>query len=79
MQNKHDDALNILNEIMAGEEDGYIYEELAENYLALNDLELAKEYFTKTYDMLSEDIWLQANEKERIARWAQFKTMDSEN
>ena len=55
-------------------DDGYIYEELAENYLVKNELEKSKTYFQKTYELLHTDIWLQANEKERIERWkANFK------
>jgi hypothetical protein len=72
MQGKHNEALFILDEIAAGEPDGYIHEELAENYLATNDLQQAKENFQLTYDLLSEDIWLKANEQERIARWESF-------
>ena len=72
MQGKNDKALTILEEIEAGEPDGYIHEELAENYLVLKDMEQAKENFQLAYDLLSEDIWLKANEGERIARWKSF-------
>lgn len=50
------------------EEDGYIYEEIGECLLALNKPGESKEYFKKAYEVLSKDIWLQANEKERLER-----------
>ncbi len=69
MMQKNDEALFILHEIEGVGDDGYIYEELAENYLVKNELEKSKTYFQKTYELLHTDIWLQANEKERIDRW----------
>ncbi len=72
MLHRVEEALFILDEIVVGEEDGYIYEEFAENYFIQNETALAKEYFQKTYDLLASDIWIQANEPERIARWKSF-------
>lgn len=72
MLHRVEEALFILDEIVVGEEDGYIYEEFAENYFIQNERALAKEYFQKTYDLLASDIWIQANEPERIARWKSF-------
>ena len=69
MMQKHDEALFILHEIEGDGDDGYICEELAENYLVKNIPEKSKTYFQKTYELLHTDIWLQANEKERIERW----------
>lgn len=50
------------------EQDGYVYEEIGENLLALGKTSESKPYFTKAYDLLSKDIWLAANEKERLER-----------
>lgn len=50
------------------EQDGYIFEELGECLLLLNRKEEAKPNFAKAYEMLSKDIWLKENEKERLER-----------
>jgi tetratricopeptide (TPR) repeat protein len=50
------------------EEDGYVFEEIGECMLALGKAEDAKPYFRKAYEMLSKDIWLAANEKDRLER-----------
>lgn len=52
----------------AGEESGYVFEELGELLLAAGKKIEAANYFSKAYGILSEDIWLQANETERLAR-----------
>jgi len=72
MLNRIEEALFVLDEIIDGDEDGYIYEEFAENYLLQQENKLAKKYFQKTFDLLANDIWIQANEPERIARWKSF-------
>lgn len=66
--------LSLLKEIEEKglEQDGYIYEELAELYLIKENKSEAKKYFVLAYDLLSKDIWLAANEKERLER---IKTM----
>ena len=66
--------LSLLKEIeeKSLEQDGYIYEELAELYLIKENKAEAKKYFGLAYDLLSKDIWLAANEKERLER---FKTL----
>ena len=62
--------LSLLKEIEEKglEQDGYIYEELAELYLIIEKKEEAKKYFGLAYDLLSKDIWLSANEKDRLER-----------
>lgn len=50
------------------EEDGYVYEELAECMLAAGGKEEAAEYAGLAYDILSGDIWLRENEKQRLDR-----------
>jgi tetratricopeptide (TPR) repeat protein len=49
-----------------GADDGYVYEELGELYLSKGEVEAARPYFAKAYDLLSKDIWLQANGQERL-------------
>ncbi|MNF57470.1 Tetratricopeptide repeat protein [compost metagenome] len=48
-------------------EDGYVFEELGENALALNDPAVT-EYFARAWFLLSQDGWFKANEAERLAR-----------
>ncbi len=62
--------LSLLKEIEEKglEQDGYVYEELAELYLIKGNKEEAGKYFRQAYDLLSKDIWLAANEKERLER-----------
>lgn len=48
--------------------DGYVFEEIGECNLILGNDETASEYFAKAYELLSEDGWLQQNEKERLER-----------
>lgn len=50
------------------EEDGYVYEEIGECLLILGKSEDAKPYFRKAWEVLSKDIWLASNEKERLDR-----------
>jgi tetratricopeptide (TPR) repeat protein len=51
-----------------GEKDGYVYEELAECYFALDEKEQASKYFALAWAELSKDDWLGKNEPERIER-----------
>lgn len=62
--------LSLLGEIEEKglEQDGYIYEELGELYLIKNNDEESKKYFGLAYDLLSKDIWMAANEKDRLER-----------
>jgi tetratricopeptide (TPR) repeat protein len=48
--------------------DGYVFEEIAECLLALNQGNEAKPYFHRAYDILSKDQWLVANEPKRLER-----------
>jgi tetratricopeptide (TPR) repeat protein len=57
-----------LNEESAGEEDGYVSEEIGECLLTLNRLEEARPYFLKAYEHLLQDTWLVQNEPERLVR-----------
>ncbi|RPI17421.1 MAG: hypothetical protein EHM58_09325 [Ignavibacteriae bacterium] len=50
------------------EPDGYVYEEIGENLIALGQNDEAKQYFSKAYELISKDEWMAANEKERLER-----------
>jgi tetratricopeptide (TPR) repeat protein len=53
----------------AGENnDGYVFEEIGECLLALNQTEESRPYFAKAYELLSEDDWLTEKEPARLAR-----------
>jgi tetratricopeptide (TPR) repeat protein len=51
-----------------GEDDGFVYEEIAECLLALNRGEEARQYFAMAHKLLSQDSWLVEKEPERLAR-----------
>ncbi|UBO74964.1 tetratricopeptide repeat protein [Aeromonas rivuli] len=76
-QGLHEQALAELTQLQAqmvetGEpEDGYLFEELGENSLALSD-PAAAEYFARAWFLLSQDPWLKANAAERLARLKQL-------
>lgn len=50
------------------DEDGYVYEEIAECLLLQKKNDEAKQYFKKAFELLSTDIWLQRDEKPRLER-----------
>lgn len=52
--------------------DGYVYEELAEIALARHDAAHARPWAAKAYALLKADIWVAANERERLARLARI-------
>ena len=53
-----------------GEEDGYVYEELAEIAVARGDLAAAAPWAAKAYALLRDDAWLAATEPARLRRLA---------
>lgn len=65
-----DMQMNLIKELeqMKLEQDGYVFEEIGECLLSLNRKDESKDYFKKAYELLSKDIWLSANEKERLKR-----------
>ncbi len=68
---RYSEALEI-QEMLAsspsGSEDGYVYEELGENLMALGRENQAATYFSRAHELLSEDDWLVDNESERLER-----------
>lgn len=76
-QGLHEQALAELTQLQAemveaGEpEDGYLFEELGENALVLDD-PAAAEYFARAWFLLTRDGWFRANEAERLARLKQL-------
>ncbi|MBK9227195.1 MAG: tetratricopeptide repeat protein [Ignavibacteria bacterium] len=74
MMGKTDEALNEQLRLLElfhnakADEDGYVYEELAECYLIKNNAAEAAKYAGLAYDILSKDIWMEANEKDRLNR-----------
>lgn len=54
------------------EQDGYVSEEIAECLLALGWSAESRPYFAQAYALLSQDIWLVAQEKERLERLKQL-------
>jgi tetratricopeptide (TPR) repeat protein len=72
-----DDAQRMQEELAgenakAGEEDGYVYEELAEIALARGDRGAAAPWAAKAYALLREDAWLAATEPARLKRLAEI-------
>ncbi len=68
---RYSEALEIqetLAESASGSEDGYVYEEIGENLLALGRGEEAATYFSRAHELLSDDDWLADNESERLER-----------
>lgn len=73
MMGKVEDAYSVqlmLKEVIerTADEDGYVYEELAECCLLLGHEDDAKKYAATAYKILSKDSWLIANERERVDR-----------
>ncbi len=72
-QDRHEQAMAELAQLRddmtaaGAPEDGYVFEELGENALVLND-PAATEYFARAWFLLSQDGWFTANEAERLAR-----------
>lgn len=52
----------------AGEDDGYVHEEIGECLLLLDRAEEAPPYFARAYELLAQDPWLADNEPVRLAR-----------
>ena len=62
--------LNLLDEIKEKklDPDGYVFEEIGECLLVKGKKGDAKTYFKQAYELLSKDIWLMENEKDRLNR-----------
>ncbi|MEO7255420.1 MAG: tetratricopeptide repeat protein, partial [Casimicrobium sp.] len=73
LQKKYDEALAIQLQLekdmtQANAPDGYVYEEIAEIYLALDKAADAKPYFAKAASVLGADSWFVESEKARLSR-----------
>ncbi len=72
------EALALQQELLAEwqtseeEQDGYVYEEIAECLLALGRATESRSYFGQAYETLSKDPWLLARENERLQRLKQL-------
>jgi tetratricopeptide (TPR) repeat protein len=71
--NRNDEALAILNRLeqqadAAGDPDGYVFEEIAENLLAQKKSDAARPYFAKAWTLLSADTSLDRPDEARLAR-----------
>ena len=56
----------------AGEEGGYVYEEMGECILAQQKPEEAKPWFARAWNVLSKDPWLKDGEPDRLERMAKL-------
>ena len=77
---KHQEALTILfdlEEKSQGTHNGFVYEELAENLLILDDQDKAQNYAQKAYDILKEDTWFVKNESKRLDKLKSMVNKDS--
>jgi len=68
-----EEALTLQQELLRefealGEQDGYVYEELAECLAALGRDDEARPYFARAYEALSRDPWLADSEPARLER-----------
>ncbi|HLG60497.1 MAG TPA: tetratricopeptide repeat protein [Ktedonosporobacter sp.] len=60
------------------EQDGYIFEEIAECLLATGQVSESRAYFARAYALLSQDPWFVAQEPARLQRLKQLGEQDSE-
>jgi tetratricopeptide (TPR) repeat protein len=67
---RYSEALEVQETLAASAaaNDGYVYEELGENLMALGRGDEAATYFSRAHELLSEDDWLADNESERLER-----------
>lgn len=68
---RYQEALDLQQSLLEeqnGGRDGYIYEELAELLLALDRPAEARPHFATAHLLLSQDLWLTANEPQRLER-----------
>lgn len=58
------------------EHEGYVFEELGECLLLLQNEDEARKYFKLAYDLLSKNQWLVANQPERLKRLRQLGSLE---
>src|SRR5262249_52509021 len=69
---RYEEALAIQRELVAFPEQGYVSEEMGELLLATGRAEEAQPHFMKAHQLLSQDVWLKANEGKRLERLKQL-------
>ena len=74
---RYAEALQLQQDLLAdyqavSEEDGFVYEELGECLLALHQVNEAKPYFAKAYELLKDISWIEAS---RLARLFQHSSI----
>ena len=60
------------------EQDGYVFEELAECLLQLGETAEAGNYFKRAYELLSQDEWFVANKPDRLTRMKELGGVEDE-
>lgn len=79
LSGENENALRMLFDLESAwarlkEEDGYVYEEIAENLRELGRNKEARPYFARAYHLLSKDAWLMRQEPGRVTRLKQLSS-----
>jgi len=61
-----------------GEEDGYVYQEIAENMMLLGQVQDAARYYGKAYATLSRDPWIAKRDAALLARLKQLSSLSAD-
>ena len=69
---RYEEALAIQRELVTFPEQGYASEEMGELLLVTGHADESRPYFKRAYELLSQDIWLKANESQRLERLKQL-------
>ncbi len=78
------EALALQQELLAEwekseeEQDGYVFEEIAECLFTFGRIAESRPYFAEAYALLNQDLWLVAQEKERLQRLQQLSKESEE-
>lgn len=78
------EALALQQELLAEwekseeEQEGYVFEEVGECLLILGRAAESRAYFAQAYTLLSQDIWMVAQENERLQRLKQLSQESEE-
>jgi tetratricopeptide (TPR) repeat protein len=69
---RYEEALAIQRELVTFPEQGFVSEEIGELLLVTGRAEEARPFFKNAYELLSRDVWLKANESQRLERLKQL-------